>query len=327
MKLNCCSAAIRYFMLKFLAIRPGHYILVLIMATVGAYLVMQRLQGALSCSAEGYRSDRYMGYCNGSAYGDYDHGAVWFGLEPGVQEFAAAADVLFLGSSRMQFAFSTIATDKWFAAQAASHYLLGFTHTENISFTAPLLARLKPRAKVYIINVDRFFSDAETGPGSQILHDKAIRQRYTEKQRWQQPHRWICKIPVGICGHKFAYFRAVKTGHFVERGVNKVNPASVTEGPGGGQDQWDHYKALANEFVAKLPVDRACVILTLVPYPKTRLAEAQAIASSLGLELITPPLEGLRTHDGSHLDKPSAELWSQTFFDLAGARIQQCLDR
>ena len=314
-------------MLQPLAIRPVLYIVVIVMALIGAYAFKLRTEGVFSCTAEGYRADRYMGYCNGSAYGDYDHGAVWFGLEPGVQQYAADADVLFLGSSRMQFAFSTIATDKWFAAQTASHYLLGFTHTENVSFTAPLLALLKPRAKVYIINVDRFFSDDETGPGSEILHDKNISQRYLEKWRWQQLHRLVCRKFARICGRKFAYFRAVRTGHFVERGVNKIDAAPVTEGPSSGQDQWDHYKALAEEFVAKLPVDRACVILTLVPYPKTRTAEAQAIASSLGLELITPRLEGLRTHDGSHLDKPSTELWSQAFFDLAGARIQQCLKR
>ncbi len=144
------------------------------MAMVGAYLFKLRTEGAFSCTAEGYRTDRYMGYCDGSAYGDYDHGAVWFGLEPGVRKFASEAEVLFLGSSRMQFALSTIATDEWFAANSASHYLLGFTHTENMSFTAPLLAGLNPKAKVYVINVDRFFSDVETGPGSQILHEDGM---------------------------------------------------------------------------------------------------------------------------------------------------------
>ena len=314
-------------MLKPLAIRPVLYSVVLVMAMVGAYLFKLRTEGAFSCTAEGYRTDGYMGYCDGSAYGDYDHGAVWFGLEPGVRKFASEAEVLFLGSSRMQFALSTIATDEWFAANGASHYLLGFTHTENMTFTAPLLAGLNPKAKVYVINVDRFFSDVETGPGSQILHEDGIRLRYDEKRRWQEAHRQFCKKLAGICGRKFAYFRAARTGHWVERGRGKVNAAPVAEAPAGEQDQWDHYKTLAEQFISKLPVDRGCVILTIVPYPKTKTAEARAIADSLELELITPTVEGLRTHDGSHLDKPSAELWSKAFFELAGPRIRQCLQR
>jgi len=112
--------------IKFAALRPAAYIVILVMAVAGAYAYKLRSAGVFACSAEGYRADRYLAYCDASAYGDYDHGAVWFGLEPNVQQFASAAEVLFIGSSRMQFAFSTIATDEWFAAQAASHYLLGF---------------------------------------------------------------------------------------------------------------------------------------------------------------------------------------------------------
>ena len=34
------------------------------------------------------------------SYGDYDHGAIWFGLEPAADAAAANAQVLFLGNSR-----------------------------------------------------------------------------------------------------------------------------------------------------------------------------------------------------------------------------------
>jgi hypothetical protein len=313
--------------LKLPAIRPAIYIALLVLAMVGTYLFKLRTQGIFACSAEGYyaSTSAYLGYCNATAYGDYDHGALWFDLEPETVRFAADADVLFIGSSRMEFGFSSQATDRWFAAAAVPHYLLGFTHTENQAFVGPLLARIKPRAKVYIINADQFFQDNETGPASQILHDNDIQRRYKEKKLWQRAHRSLCTRLRAVCGHQFAYYRSREHGHWKFRGVDSNHATSVTEGPIGDQDQWDQYAALAKQFIASLPVKRDCVILTIVPYRDTMSAEAKAIADAVGLELVNPQLEGLRTFDGSHLDLPSAERWSQAFFDAAGAQIRRCL--
>src|SRR5580658_2739706 len=172
-------------------LRPVLYSVILLASIVGTYVVKLRTAGIFGCSAEGYyaSTNAYLGYCNASAYGDYDHGAFWFDLEPEARKFAADAAVLFVGSSRMQFAFSSIATDKWFAAAAVPHYLMGFTHTENSNFLGPLLQRVKPHAKVYVINIDQFFVGTETGPASQILHDGDIERRYREKRLWQHVHR------------------------------------------------------------------------------------------------------------------------------------------
>ena len=65
--------------------------------------------------------------------------------------------MLFLGNSRLQFAFSTSATADWFSAASARYYLLGFSYFENMIFVEPLLRKIRPRAKVYVINVDDFF--------------------------------------------------------------------------------------------------------------------------------------------------------------------------
>jgi hypothetical protein len=60
-----------------------------------------------ACKASGYPSDRYISYCGATEYGDYEHGAFWFDLEPVAELSAANADVIFLGNSRTQFGFST----------------------------------------------------------------------------------------------------------------------------------------------------------------------------------------------------------------------------
>lgn len=310
-------------------IRPGLYILVLLLSIPVGYGGYLRTQGIFACPAGDayFGTSRYVGYCNATGFGDYDHGAFWFGLEPAAARFAADADVLFLGSSRMEFALSTVETDQWFSSAGLSHYLLGFTSTENSTFVAPLLGKLKPRAKVYVINVDQFFNGVETDIGSEILHDPEAEQNTKQKKVWQDLQRSVCRRVRAICGHQFAYFRSIEHGHWVQRGVNPRPSAPTGDGPIEDQQHWNEYAAAAQQFIASLPVDRACVLLTIVPSPRTRMAEAKAIASATGIQLVNPQLPGLQTFDSSHLDGTSAQRWSTAFFEIAGPRIRHCFSQ
>jgi hypothetical protein len=315
--------------LKLPTLRPGLYIVVLLLSIPVGYGGYLRTQGIFACPAGDayFGTSRYVGYCNAAGFGDYDHGAIWFGLEPAAVRFAADADVLFLGSSRMEFALSTVATDRWFSSAGLSHYLLGFTSSENSTFVAPLLARLKPRAKFYVINVDQFFTPVETDIGTEIIHDPEAEQNSKQKKVWQNLQRSVCTRVRVICGHQFAYFRSIEHGHWVQRGTNPRPAAPTDDGPIEDQEHWNQYATLAQQFISSLPVDRACVLLTIVPSTRTRIAEAKAIASATGIELVNPQLEGLKTFDGSHLDGNSAERWSTAFYAIAGPQILHCLDR
>lgn len=310
-------------------IKPPSYVLIVVLAFVAAFGYRVRVQGLFACPASGYGDEGYLAYCHGSTFGDYDHGAFWFGLEPEVRAAAAAADVLFLGSSRMQFAFSSEATDSWFATRRLRHYLLGFGYTENVTFVAPLLEELKPRAAAYVINVDRFFVTDETRPAAEIFaSEKTARLKYEEKQRWQGPHQMLCESLPAVCGDEVAFFRSRSTGRWRlgghSQGGASLTPAPVADGPSDDPRQVDTYARAAHDFVADLPVAANCVILTLVPYKDTRRAEAEAIASALEMDLVTPDAGPLRTFDGSHLDVESAERWSAAFFAAVGPRLKAC---
>src|SRR5258708_9242969 len=141
----------------FFAGRPAIYICVVLGAVLLAFTYKVRTYTIFACPADGYSSDRYIAYCNGAGYADYEHGALWFGLEPVAQDFARNADVLFLGNSRLQVALSTVATADWFSAASARYYLLGFSYDGNVILADELLRRIRPRAKAYVINVDDFF--------------------------------------------------------------------------------------------------------------------------------------------------------------------------
>ena len=310
------------------ASKPSLYLLVLVISILCTFAYKVHTKSIFACPGNGYAAGQYLAYCNADAFGDYDRGAFWFDLEPTAQRGAANAQVLFLGNSRMEFAFSSDATDNWFSAHALRYYLLGFAYLENTVFTSPLLSKLKPQAKVYVINVDRFFSDDVRPPTREVLHDADAVERYRQKRRWQSLHEWVCgKVPI-LCGNQLSFFRFRETGAWrMEGQATTFGPRSaVSDGPDTEPEQRQRYVALAEKFLSQLPVERRCIILTIAPYVGTKLAEAKAIASALGLDLVVPQVNGLETFDTSHLERASAERWSTAFFQTAGPRILECLD-
>jgi hypothetical protein len=311
---------------RLFARRPLVYACLIIGVALAANLYRIRTHTLFACQADAYSSDRYISYCNGANYGDYEHGAFQFNLEPSAVNFARNADVMFLGNSRLQVAFSTAATNNWFLGASARYYLLGFSWGENVVFTEQLLARLHPPAKVYIINIDDFFERHETPPATTVFHDPKARERYESKRFWQSIHEPICKKFPALCGSVAVIFRSRETGAYIKRDPKQVTaPVSYNQAMNG--DLINSDTAAAIDFLSHLPVERKCVILTMVPTVDTKIANASAVAHALGEDLVTPEnLTDLLTFDGSHLDRPSAERWSQAFFQVAGPRIQSCLE-
>jgi hypothetical protein len=308
--------------------RPTLYISVVLVAALVSYAHWLRAYSIFSCQADGYSSDRYLAYCGGEHYADYEHGAFWFDLEPPARIFARNADVLFIGNSRIQVALSTAETDNWFAAASARYYLLGFSYSTNVIFTDKLLRMIRPRARVYVINVDDFFERYETPPVKTIFHDPEARSRYEDKRSWQRIHEPICKTFAALCGVNPVTYRSRETGAFTKRTSEPyLTPAPVSYDQDIDQQVVDGYTVAAIVFLSRLPVDRRCVILTNVPTVKTKIGNIETAATNLGMNLVAPEIpEGLRTYDGSHLDQPSAERWSRAFFQSVGSRIRSCLD-
>lgn len=157
----------------FFAASPRVYVGLIVAVMIGAFGYRLRTDGVFACQASGYVPDRYLAYCQALGYGDYEHGAFWFGLEPAAVEAASRAKVLVLGNSRMQLAMSTAAMDRWFDGLGVRHYLLGFSNFGNYTFEVPLLRKLGPRAAVYVINLDGFFNFEESAPGRVVMRDTA----------------------------------------------------------------------------------------------------------------------------------------------------------
>lgn len=305
--------------------RPAVYLLIVVVGLAGGLVFSQRTGGVFSCQAGGYGDSRYLAYCGGSHYGDYDHGAFWFELEPAVGHYAGNADALFLGNSRMQVAFSSRVTDDWFSSVSRSRYLLGFIYDEPMMFTNQLLHRFKPKASLYIINLDFFFRDSVSEPARTVMTDPTALSRYREKRRWQVAHRLLCGAVSVLCGKEFAWYRSEDTGAYLIEAAGLIGGAT-TEDLNIDEAEVQREAALARPFLTSLGVSRSCIVFTLAPYKEAPVATQKAVAAALGISFVAPHLDGLHTIDGSHLDVPSAERWSAEFFRLAGPSMKACLD-
>ena len=307
--------------------RPIIYILILLGGCASSYLYKVRAHNIFSCQATGYTSDTYLAYCDANSYGDYDHGAFWFDLEPAAERSAATADVLFLGNSRMQFAFSTTATAQWLAS--AKYYLLGFLGFENSIFARALLHKLKPKAKVYVIAIDDFFEASERPLAKIVMHGDEGRPRYEVKRLLQIIHKAICGKLTRICGDGVVVFRSLQTGTFNMAQTSKFRGLArqVSYDQQIDENAVNEAITIGRVFLSDLPVKPECIILTASPTVDTKLRVANAIASGLGKTLVVPEqMDGLRTIEGVHLDRPSAERWSEVFFRSASPEIQKCLE-
>jgi hypothetical protein len=318
---------VREFSLK---ARPVLYISLIIFVAIGAFGYNLRTHGIFACSSSRYSADTYLAYCSAAGYGDYEHAAFWFDLEPGINDFAKAADVLFLGNSRVQMGFSTAAAAEAISALNARYYLLGFTW-ENHIFEEKLLNKLDPQARVYVINLDTFFAQSPSLPTKALMTDPDARTDNARKHRWQIIHNPLCRMLSAACGDEFVVFRSRNTGvwqwdwpHGSAKPATYAKPVTYDESI--DRNVVDQETVAGQDFLLRLPVRRECVIPTLVPTPGTRIEQAGAIARALKIVLVAPKVEGLATFDGSHLDRPSAERWSRAFFQEAGARIRKCLD-
>ncbi len=305
--------------------QPTVYICAILVATLVSYVYGLRAHSIFACQADGYSHNRYLAYCNGQNFADYEHGAFAFDLEPSAETFARNADALFLGNSRLQVAFSTVAATDWFSAVSARYYLMGFGYLENMVFADELLRKIRPRPRIYVINVDGFFDRSETLPVQAILHDPQSRNRYQRKHFWQLLHEPICQTFTSFCGSQYAIFRSRENGSYMERSTKgRITPVSYDRAI--SPDVVNSSVPTAIDFLSRLNVGHECIILTVVPSARTKIGNANAIAMGLGMKLVTPAqLENLRTFDGSHLDQPSAEIWSKAFFQAAGSKIWSCL--
>jgi len=108
-------------------------------SSVATSLMMMMFQN-FNCRTP-HDPDDFLAYCRSLGFVDYEHGALYYGLEPKVRDSIRTAQVLFLGSSRVQAAFAANALRKYFKARGIRYFVMGFGYGEASAFGQPVMER------------------------------------------------------------------------------------------------------------------------------------------------------------------------------------------
>src|SRR5262249_17320458 len=126
------------------------YVVIGVFAVSAATLIFHFWRFAaenIKCWSSEYGPSYYLAQCRARPFGEYETGAIYYGLESGISAGIRNAQVIFLGSSKIQQAFSTQATSAYFAKQNIRFYVLGLA-----GFVLPLFTRYQLSPNLLIIH-------------------------------------------------------------------------------------------------------------------------------------------------------------------------------
>jgi hypothetical protein len=268
--------------------------------------------------------ENYVALCSDTHFGDFEHEAFYYGLFETDRKLREA-DVLFIGDSHLQFAFSRPNVEPFFKMRHARFFLAGFGYQEGWHFIDEVFKRHPPKPKILVINEDGFSAQHASEPAEQVTEHPISSFIESELKSVAQPiEATLCRA----CGRADIIVRSRETGQWYWPNFNNVNIAGafpVTPSASPSEGNLEAWLAQAEPQARKLITDASatCIVLTDAPYNGPVGAFARALAGRLGARLILPELAGLRTQDGSHLDAQSAVNWSNAFLaelDAVGSR-------
>ena len=285
-----------------------------------------------ACRTQPHGPDDFLAYCRSPRYGDYEHGALYYGLEPKARESIRAAQVLFLGSSRLQAAFAANATREYFRARGIRYFVMGFGYGDVSPFEQPVMERSGASPKVIVINTDPFFVEPNrlSEPAKEAIEGgPKYLWRLTQKMAFQRVHRIICRV-VPLCPESEpSIFRSATDGQwnwigpYTEEREVPIDQELKERIP---QFEIERAKTIGEIFLNRIGLDRRCVVFTGIPSNGLDLTEvAEVLATALHTRFLAPKIDGLATVDGGHFNSRSAELWSAAFVEALTPIVNECL--
>jgi hypothetical protein len=287
-----------------------------------------------ACRTQPHSPNDFLAYCRSLGYVDYEHGALYYGLEPKVHESIRAAQVLFLGSSNLQAAFAANATREYFRARGIRYFVMGFGYGDGSTFALPVMERSRASPKLIVINADPFFLEPNglSSPAKDAIEGgPRYLWRLMSKMAFQRVHRIICRA-VPLCPESEpSIFRSATDGQW-----NWVGPYTEERDVLVGQEVKDRLpqyhieraKTIGEMFLNRIGLDRRCVVFTGIPNSALNSTEvAEVLATALHTRFLAPKIDGLATLDGGHLNSRSAELWSAAFLEALTPIVNECFGR
>ena len=267
----------------------------------------------------------FVSSCSSGKLGDYEHDAFWFGTEPAAISSLKEADVIFTGSSRTMFAFSTDEIRTYFTSRGIRYFNAAFGYEEQQSFFMGLARKWNLRPRVLVIGVDPYFDERISQPADLAMHRHLEIIAALAKRTSLQLHPLMCGYGLSDCHSTPTAFRSNRDGFFVWRDIlmpDREIPRIHSDKLRDFQVNVPLAAIEANTFLASVGMPSTCVVLVpmpthdiwLKPDPVKQLSEA------IGSKYIDADTGGdLSFVDNMHLSFESAKRFSTQFlkaFDL-----------
>jgi hypothetical protein len=258
----------------------------------------------------------YLAYDRG---GQVDHHVIYHGIDREALARLRAAEVLFLGNSRLMFALETGALRAFFATRGLTYYVMGFGHTEQDDFPVRIIAKYDLRPSVVVVNADGFFWDGESAWAARTVRESWFDawklQVESEASHWVR-RRLHAAIPHYVDlyegGQELVVFRSRLDGTWFV--ANEFDEEIPFEWPSSDRHEPSRRSLQAAEaFKRELDARGARLILGLVPAPEASIYRAQVVAAHLGVPLVAPTVSQLATVDRSHLTAASSWRFERAF--------------
>jgi hypothetical protein len=244
--------------------------------------------------------------------GHIDHHVLYHGIDATARERMRAADVLFLGNSRLMFALQPQPMREFFSTRGLDYYVLGFGHEEQDDFPLEIIRANDLRPSLVVVNADHFFASEQSDWAAQVV-DESDFDAWKVQFEGEMAHR-VRRALHRIVPHyvdlrrgqrEVVLYRSRDDGTWLV--ANDFGEGVRFEWPEGDRDvpspaALDAAEAFAREIRAR----GAQLVLVLVPGPNVSLHRAEAIASHLSVPLVVPDASEVRTIDNSHLSRDSA---------------------
>jgi hypothetical protein len=312
-------------------------LLVAVALTIGARTWLPGLRGPTQTIAAAERPPDGDHFLANDIGGQIDHHVLWFGIDDEVTRRLRAADVLFLGNSRVMFALRPNVLRPFFADLNATYYVMGFGFREADRFPLAMIRKFDLRPRVVVVSADGFFGGG-LSPWAEIVNRDtpfAARKLQWESEAAHEVRRRVHQVVpnwfrlfgrpgLGLRGSFIAY-RSRSDGTW------EVSPwpegtTGFADAPADGPALGRGEIAAARAFKAELDARGALLVLTRVPSPEPMPGSGPArFAELLGVPLAMADVPALTTADNSHLSQGSAHDWTRSLLGTLEPVIRQAL--
>lgn len=245
---------------------------------------------------------------------------------------AKAADILFIGNSRLQSGLRHHFADRA-KASGLKAFSIGAGYSEGTRFGMDIIRKHKLKPKILVVMGGPYLywgTLSDVAKEAKGMTWWAAYKTYWEKRCFwffqRQVHTQIPKLCVlkTTLTYQIINYRSEETGWW-KAVYEPLRPFPIR--PGKELENYEFVMPQIDDIMAVMSRQDTLVILSCIPYNRTLTGHFKLIREHYNIPVLLPSFEGLATNDGSHLHPDSSAIYSERFWQgfIAIPQVQEKL--